>query len=59
MLINSYESNHPDKKSKKGFVQATMNDKIILVEELKINDIISLETSRVSVKTKVLDVTTY
>ena len=56
LLKNSYESNHPDKKSKKGFVQLTFNNKIVQIEELKMDDIINLETSKACVKTKVLDV---
>jgi len=59
LLINSYESNHPNKKSKKGFAQVTKDDKIISIEDLKIDDIINLESSNVCVKTKVLEITAF
>ena len=59
LLKNTYESNHPDKKSKKGFVQVTYENKIISIEELQLNDVVNLETSKVSVKTKVLEVSNY
>ena len=59
LLSNSYDSNHPDKKSKKGFAQVTYDDKIVALEDIKEDDIINLETANVSVKTKVLSITTY
>ena len=37
----------------------TYENKIVAVEEIKIDDIINLETAQISVKTKVLEVTTY
>ncbi len=56
LLSSSYEANHPDKKSKKGFVQVTKENAIVSLEELHLDDIINLETSKLSVKTKVMHI---
>ncbi|OUR73719.1 exodeoxyribonuclease VII large subunit [Arcobacter sp. 31_11_sub10_T18] len=56
LLSSSYEANHPDKKSKKGFVQVTKENTIVSLEELHLDDIINLETSKLSVKTKVMHI---
>jgi len=56
LLSSSYEVNHPDKKSKKGFVQVTKENTIVSLEELKLDDLINLETSKISIKTKVMDI---
>jgi len=56
LLSSSYEVNHPDKKSKKGFVQVTKENSIVSLEELHLDDIINLETSKLSVKTKVMHI---
>jgi len=56
LLSNSYEANHPDKKSKRGFVQVTKDNTITSLEEVQLDDIINLETSKLSVKTKVLNI---
>ncbi len=56
LLSSSYDANHPDKKSKKGFVQVTKENIIMSLDELHLDDIINLETSELSVKTKVLHI---
>lgn len=56
LLQNSYEANHPDKKSKKGFVQVTSGNKIVTLEEINVDDIVHLETANVTVKTKILEI---
>lgn len=55
-LNKSYEINHPNNKSKKGFVQVTSENKIVTLEELKTDDIVHLETANVSAKTKILEI---
>lgn len=55
-LNNAFVLNHPDKRVKKGFVQTTKNNQIIELEELKIDDIISLENTNLIVETKVLQI---
>ena len=56
LLSSSYDANHPDKKSKKVFVQVTNENVIMSLDELHLDDIINLETSELSVKTKVLHI---
>lgn len=46
LLRNSFELNHPDKKDKKGFVQITKDNKIISLENLSKNDVVSLQTPK-------------
>lgn len=55
-LKKSFESNHPDLKSKKGFVQITYENQIINLEDIKKDDIVNLETSKVIARTKILDI---
>ena len=55
-LSNSFLLNHPDKRVKKGFVQTTKNNQIIALEELKIDDVITLENANLVVETKVLQI---
>ncbi len=47
LLKESYETNHPDKKNIDGYAQISLNNKIISLEDLKINDEISLQTPKV------------
>ena len=54
-LENSYELNHPTKKDKKGFVQLTSNNKVTSLENIKQNDIITLQNSHFLVDCKVID----
>ena len=56
LLSSSYEANHPDKKSKKGYVQVTKENSIIDLADLKLDDIVQLESSKLTVQTKVLDI---
>ncbi len=44
LLKNSYELSNPKNKQKKGFVQLSKDEKIINLDEVKVNDIISLQT---------------
>ncbi|WP_404319763.1 exodeoxyribonuclease VII large subunit [Malaciobacter canalis] len=44
MLKNSFELSNPKNKDKKGFVQLSKDEKIIDLESLKIDDIVSLQT---------------
>lgn len=46
ILNNSFELNHPDKKSKNGYVQISKENRIVNLENLKQNDIISLQTPK-------------
>lgn len=54
LLQNSFELNHPSKKDKKGFVQLTLDNKIINLEGVNENDIISLQNSKLVAKCKVI-----
>ena len=44
LLKEAFESNHPDKKKLDGYVQISLNNKIVNLENLQINDKISLQT---------------
>jgi len=58
LLQSSFMSNHPDKKSKKGFVQLTKDGKIIDLKYIKVNDIVYLESSQTVAKSKILELKT-
>ncbi|MGE4517120.1 MAG: exodeoxyribonuclease VII large subunit [Arcobacteraceae bacterium] len=58
-LKNSFALNHPDKRVKKGFVQTTKENKIVTLEELKIDDVISLENTNLIVESKVLKIKSF
>jgi len=51
---NNFLLNHPDKKSKKGFVQLTCKNQIIALEDLKIDDLVTMENSKMIVNCKVI-----
>ncbi|PIF03984.1 MAG: exodeoxyribonuclease VII large subunit [Arcobacter sp.] len=53
-LKNSFIANHPEKKEKKGFVQLTINEKIISIEDIEVDNIITIENSKVSANCKVI-----
>ncbi|RXJ57526.1 exodeoxyribonuclease VII large subunit [Candidatus Marinarcus aquaticus] len=55
-LKNSFELNHPDKRIKKGYVQVTKENKIIALEDVKIDDVIDLQSTHKIVRSKVLDI---
>lgn len=55
-LKNSFELNHPDKRIKKGYVQVTQENKIIALEDVKIDDVIDLQSTHKIVRSKVLDI---
>jgi exodeoxyribonuclease VII large subunit len=45
MLKNAFMQNHPDKKSKLGYVQVTKDFSLININDSKVNDNVDLETS--------------
>lgn len=45
-IKNSFELNNPEKKEKNGFVQLSKNNKITNLDDLKQNDVISLQTPK-------------
>jgi len=53
-IKNSFELNHPNKKDKKGFVQVTKENSIIDIEQLNVEDTISLQSSTTIVNCKVI-----
>lgn len=57
-LKNSFESNHPDKKIEDGYVQISKNNSLISLNSVKVDDEISLQTSKISARCKILDIKT-
>ncbi len=55
-LKQSFLLNQPEKRVKKGFVQTTKNNKIVTLDELNIDDIVSLEDTNFIVKSKILEI---
>ena len=53
-LTNNYKLNHPSNKDRRGFVQLSFNNKIISINEIKENDVVTMENSEVSVDCKVI-----
>jgi exodeoxyribonuclease VII large subunit len=53
-LQNSFLLNSPEKKDKKGFVQVTKENKIVDINTLKVNEIISLESSKCLLQCEVI-----
>ena len=53
-IKNNLLLNHPEKKDKKGFVQLTVNNKITSIDELKIDNMITIENSKISINCKVI-----
>ena len=58
-LKNSYESNHPNKKIKDGYVQLTKNNQIVSLETVKKDEQITLQSTSLSVTCKVMDIKKY
>lgn len=54
LLKNAFESNHPDKKEVNGYAQITLKNKITKLDDLKIDDIIALQSPKIIVSCKVL-----
>jgi exodeoxyribonuclease VII large subunit len=52
-IQNSFELNKPTKKDKKGFVQLTKNNKIINLDDIRKDDMITLQNSKLIVDCKV------
>jgi len=46
ILNDSFESNNPSKKEKNGYAQISLNNKIIDLEDLKVNDNITLQSPK-------------
>ena len=53
-LKNNFSVNHPNMKDKKGFVQLTSNNKIINLKQVEINDVVTMENSKMKVDCKVI-----
>lgn len=47
-------SNHPDKKIKQGFAQVTKEKRIVDLNQLEVNDLVTLETTNFLFETKIL-----
>ena len=54
-LLDSFETNNPQKRSKKGFAQIVKNNKLVSIEELKEDDEFEAQTSDIILKAKVLE----
>jgi len=48
------DSNHPDKKIKQGFAQVTKEKRIVDLNQLEVNDLVTLETTNFLFETKIL-----
>ncbi|PLY09418.1 MAG: exodeoxyribonuclease VII large subunit [Arcobacter sp.] len=55
-LKSAYESNHPDRKIVDGYVQLSKNNQIVSLDSVKINEEITLETTKLSVRCNILDI---
>lgn len=54
-LKQNFLSNHPEKKMKRGFVQVTKDEKIINIDDYKIDDNVTLETTNYKIECKILE----
>ncbi|WP_419768271.1 exodeoxyribonuclease VII large subunit [Arcobacter sp.] len=55
-LKTAYESAHPDKKIKDGYVQISKNNQVISLEKVQVNEEIILESSKLKVRCNILDI---
>lgn len=55
-LKNSFENSNPSKKDLKGFVQISKDNKTISLEDMKVNEKITLQTSKHIATCEVLDI---
>jgi exodeoxyribonuclease VII large subunit len=55
-LKSSFETNHPDKKIKDGYVQLSKDNQIVSLNDVKINDEIVLESTKLSVRCNILGI---
>ena len=55
-LLNAYSLNDPSKRDKKGYAKISKNSKLTSLENLKLGDIFSCQTSKVEIEAKVLDI---
>ena len=53
-IKNNLILNHPEKKEKKGFVQLIVENKITSIEDIEVDNLITIENSKVSVNCKVI-----
>ena len=51
---NNYVLNHPQNKDKKGFVQLTAKNSVINLDDIKENDIITIQNSKITADCKVI-----
>jgi len=51
---NNFILNHPEKRDKKGFVQLTKSGKVFSIDEIEIDNTITIENSKVSLDCKVI-----
>ena len=54
LLKSNFTLNHPEKKDKKGFVQLSKDNKITSINDIEIDNLITIENSKVSVNCKVI-----
>jgi exodeoxyribonuclease VII large subunit len=54
-LLDSFKTNNPQKRSKKGFAQIVKDNNIVALEDLKENDEFEAQTSDIILKAKVLE----
>jgi exodeoxyribonuclease VII large subunit len=55
LLLGTYKMNHPDKKIKEGFVQICKDEKIMNLQDIAVNDIISLQSPKNVALCKILE----
>jgi len=53
-IKNSFLSNHPEKRDKKGFVQLSVNEQIIGIDNIEVDTIITIQNSKTSANCKVI-----
>ncbi len=56
LLKNSYDLSNPKSKDKKGFVQLSKDEKIIDLENVKLSDIVSLQTPHYIASAKIIKI---
>jgi len=54
IIKNNFLLNHPEKKDKKGFVQLSYQNKIANIDNIEVNNLITIEDSKVSLNCKVI-----
>jgi exodeoxyribonuclease VII large subunit len=54
LLMKTFLLNHPEKKDKKGFVQLSVSNKTVNIDDVYENDIITIENSKITIDCKVI-----